>query len=262
MPGDLVHDGEFQGEVIQVGSRFSSLGVHGGQLLGGGTHRPVDVQNIRGILAGVSLGEGGQGFLGVLAVDLADDCLHFRLGKGGFVKHGRGEGKFAEDGANHQGNLPGVLPHAVLQGIAQEPVVDLGTVAHISAGHRHSGHDLGVGLHQLGIGKGLQLGCISSGETQLRKHGLHDLFAGSHTGGQHGFVGHTAHNEATVEQAVGCGNLHQVCHLHAAAGLAEDGHILRVAAEEGDVVMHPLQCRHHICVACVAGVFILLAEGG
>ena len=35
-----------------------------------------------------------------------------------------------------------------------------------------------------------------------------------------------------------------------------------IAAEGSDVFMHPFECRDHIGVAGVAGVFVFLAEGG
>ena len=73
---------------------------------------------IRGILPGVSLGEGDEDRFGVFAVDLTDDGSHFRVGQSGLVESGGSECKLAEDGADHQGDLIGVFPHPVLQRIA------------------------------------------------------------------------------------------------------------------------------------------------
>ncbi len=65
-----------------------------------------------------------------------------------------------------------------------------------------------------------------------------------------------------MEQPVRRGNLHQVEDFSPAAGLAEDGYIIRVAAKTGDIVPHPFQGRHQVRVACVGGVLVLLPIGG
>ena len=152
--------------------------------------------------------------------------------------------------------------HAVLQGVAQEPIVDLRHAAHISPGPGNARHDLGINPHQLRIRQCLQRLHIGVGETQFRQHSPHDLFTVSLTGGHHGGIAYAAHDQSLVEQAVRRRDLHQIRHLHAAAGLAENGHVLRIAAKEGDIVMNPLQRRYHIRVTSVTGVFIFLTEGG
>ena len=70
----------------------------------------------------------------------------------------------------------------------------------------------------------------------------------------------TAHYKTFLEQSVCRRNLHQVGDFHSAAGLAEDGYVLRIAAEQGDVVMYPMQSRYHVCVACIGGVFIFFSK--
>ena len=65
-----------------------------------------------------------------------------------------------------------------------------------------------------------------------------------------------------MEQALGRGHAHEGGHLAAAAGLAENQHVVRVAAELGNVVMDPLQGHGQVQHAAVGAVGILLAEGG
>ncbi len=70
------------------------------------------------------------------------------------------------------------------------------------------------------------------------------------------------HDDGLVEETVGLGYLAQHGNLGAAAGLAEDGDVLRVAAEVRYIVPHPAQGLHQVGHAHVHGVLVFLAEGG
>ena len=58
-----------------------------------------------------------------------------------------------------------------------------------------------------------------------------------------------------VKQALGARHRHQAQHFAAAAGLAENRDIAGIAAELGDVVLHPLQHRHQVQQAGIGGIF-------
>ena len=81
-------------------------------------------------------------------------------------------------------------------------------------------------------------------------------------GDAHGGVGlalqmdDAALDDGTVIEAIGGGHLHQGRDLSAAAGLAIDGHVVRVAAEGGDVLVNPAQSRGQVGDARVAGGLI------
>ena len=49
-----------------------------------------------------------------------------------------------------------------------------------------------------------------------------------------------------MEQTFGRGHGHQRSDLRAAAGLAKDHHLVRIAAKLADVVAHPLQRQHQV----------------
>ena len=64
-----------------------------------------------------------------------------------------------------------------------------------------------------------------------------------------------------VEEALRGRHVHQADDLAAAAGLPEDHDVAGIAAEALDVVVHPLQRRHEVGGAGVAGVRVLRAIG-
>ena len=69
-------------------------------------------------------------------------------------------------------------------------------------------------------------------------------------------------DDRLVKEAVRGRRLQKGVHLSAAARLAEDRDVVRISAEAGDVVVDPFQGRDHVGGAEVAGVLILLSEGG
>ena len=110
-------------------------------------------------------------------------------------------------------------------------------------GHRHFFQLLGVLFVDL---KGLQ---------NLQ----HQLLGG--TGGVKIPGGDNAgHDDHLLEQVLGLGNLPQHGDLGAAAGLAEDGDVLRVAPKAGDVLLHPAQGLHQIGHAHIYAVPVFLPE--
>ncbi len=65
-------------------------------------------------------------------------------------------------------------------------------------------------------------------------------------------------HDGFVEQAF-CGrHAEQVADFAAAAGFAKDRDVVWIAAERSDVVAHPLECKHQIEHAGIAGVCQLL----
>ena len=74
--------------------------------------------------------------------------------------------------------------------------------------------------------------------------------------------GEAAHDDGFVEQAGGLRRVHQRVGFAAAAGLAEDRHVIGVTAEGGDVVPHPFQGHYQIHLAVVPGAAVaaFLAE--
>ena len=53
-------------------------------------------------------------------------------------------------------------------------------------------------------------------------------------------------NDGAMKQSLGRGHGRQHGRLPAAAGLAEDGDVLGIAAERRDVVAHPFERQHQI----------------
>ena len=146
-------------------------------------------------------------------------------------------------------------------GIAGVVLIGDGHAAHIAALFLNGGRDLLIGLCQRLIGQGFQLLYVLFRQAQLLQHGLDQGAAVGFFWAQ-GAVVHAAHNDALLEQAVGRRGLHERGDLPAAAGLAENGDVLRVAAELGNVVMHPLEGSHQVRVSGIAGVPVLLPIGG
>ena len=73
-------------------------------------------------------------------------------------------------------------------------------------------------------------------------------FAGRNAGKCRAALGNTA-----VEQACGRRRCHHCRSFAATPGLTEDGHLIRVAAELGNVVFYPGKSRHQILRAGIGG---------
>ena len=112
-----------------------------------------------------------------------------------------------------------------------------------------------------GVGHLLQLFHLGFGDVQVAQAFQHQGL-GVIGGVEQGPAQHAGHDNHLVEQALGLGDLPQHGDFPAAAGLAEDGHVVRVAAKAGDVVPHPAQGLHQVGHAHVYGVPILLPKGG
>ena len=65
-----------------------------------------------------------------------------------------------------------------------------------------------------------------------------------------------------MEQAIRRRCLHQRPHLHTAAGLAKQRHILRVTAKGGNVFPDPLEGSDHIIRSRVGRIGIFFSKGG
>ena len=70
-------------------------------------------------------------------------------------------------------------------------------------------------------------------------------------------------NNRSVEKAVSCRHLKQCADLSAAAGLSEDGNIVRVASKLCNIIADPFQRRYDVCHADIAGIckFIISVSG-
>ena len=141
--------------------------------------------------------------------------------------------------------------------VAEVPVVRHRVAADVGAGLRDLGHHPVVRFGKLRIRDRLQRFDVVDAERlhQRRDDGravrLREV--------EHAVDAAALHN-ALVEQAVRGGRLHQRPDLHAAARLAEQRDVVRVAAEARDVVVDPLQRRDHIRAAGVAGVRVFFPE--
>ena len=166
------------------------------------------------------------------------------------------EAPFRDDAAHHDGDILRPIQEAHVVGVSQIPVVGGGgPPAHDALGLKAGAHGA-IGHAQLFEGHGLQGGNVRL--PQLLQQGFHQgLFAGFGGGGPP--AAHAAHEDALVEKALGRRGVQHGVDLSAAAGLAEDGHIVRVAAESGDVLMDPAQGFHQVGLAQVAAVGILPA---
>ena len=166
------------------------------------------------------------------------------------------EAPLGDDAAHHDGDILCPIQEAHVVGVPQIPVVGGGgPPAHDALGLQ-AGADGAIGHAQLLEGRRLQGGDVRF--PQLLQQGFHQgLFARLRGGGT--LAAHAAHEDALVEKALGRRGVQQGIHLAAAAGLAEDGHVLRVAAEGSDVLMDPAQGFHQVGLARVPAVSIPFA---
>ena len=263
VPGGVaVVQGHVQIEQVAVGGRLRVLGLLPGEVLGGLPAHGVQGEQVGEVLLRVALPEEPGDLFGVAPELLRDHGHALLLGELVLMGHAGGKGELPEHAADDGGDGLGVVREAHLPGVAHVELVLQGAVAGVVAllGDLR-GHGL-ICLRQLFILDGLQLLHLIRREAQMLEHGLDEGAAVLVRGGAQQAVEHAAHDDAFVEEAVRLGDLHQVEHLGPAAGLAEDGHVVRVAAEARDVLVDPLQSGHQICVARVGGVLVLLPVGG
>ena len=76
------------------------------------------------------------------------------------------------------------------------------------------------------------------------------------------FFHRTALHYRFMEQALGTWHGHQGQDFRSAARFAEDGDVIRVAAELVDIGFYPFQCRHQVLHAHVGGIFVWPAVCG
>ena len=142
-----------------------------------------------------------------------------------------------------------------------------------------------VGHHQSAVNAGeaargtqFLLGLVPDLKELLRGDGT-ELFQGFATGILHGFLPEgvvlfrrcrrqdladtaAGTHYGLVEQTFTQGTHAVLLHAHAACALAHDGHVVRIAAKSGDVVMHPLNGTQLVEQAVVAGEASLFLELG
>ena len=221
---------------------------------------------------GVQAQQVGQGPFGIahaeqlfkgrrifLAQVFFDQSPLLRLRHGVLIEGRGAEGReFAVHRADQEGHVLGFPAEALRQGIAQVMCVRERRLAHVPAFLAEIGRNRVIGFRQGGEGNGFQL--FDRLDTQLFHDGFRQLLAAALRVRQR--ADDAAHVVALGVQAVGLRALQQGGHLGTAAGLAEHGHVVRVAAEAFDIVPDPLEGRDDVVAARVAGVFVFVAEIG
>ena len=252
-------DGEFLTEHIIVHGGLALVDALEQEMLALRADAGLKVHQVRDGLVGIGLAEAGNQPFGILAEAFFQ--RHQLLGLGHAVLMGQvhAEGEFADHRAHHHRNIRRFGAEADLLPVAGEEVIRQGRFAAVDPLLAQLRLHLGVGGQQLPVrDRGQGVNVIRS---QLLQHGVHDLlpvFAVLRIAE----VGRDAtHHDALMEQAVRLGNLHHAGHLVAAARLAEQGHVVRVAAEGGNIVMHPLQGGDDVLAARVCAVRILVGVG-
>ena len=169
----------------------------------------------------------------------------------------------AEDRAGHERNAVGPvaeLTHHVLV-VGNDLPVERGAPDFLRRGSQR-GH---AGGNERRVRHRLQLVDLVAAEIQVlervRRDRLLRLDARGDVGRAIGVVA-AALRRDLVEQPLGGRHVHHADDFAAATGLAEDHHVRGIAAEGFDVLLHPLQRRHQIGRARVAGVRILRTVGG
>ena len=168
--------------------------------------------------------------------------------------------KLRNDGAHHGGNLQRSGAETAMEGIAGIVLVGHGGPVDLLSLGFQSLCGLVHRPDKLGHRHLFQLLHIFFLNAQVLQNLQNQLFGG--TGGDKVIFHHAGHDNHLVEQALCLGDLSQHGHLHAAAGLAEDGHIVRVSAKAGDVVPHPAESLYQVGHAHVHRVLIFLPKIG
>ncbi len=254
--------GGFPGKHIQVGGRYARRGdgIDGNQGLGAEHH--VNGQEVlRGVVR-PRLGEGRDVFFHPVAEGGNQLLLGF------FQRHLRTVGpalELIEGRADHQRDIGGNVRETGLERLLKQHfAVGRGAEAPHHRRTRRPGADAGghgplARRHQLAVRHVGQLVQLVRADPQL----IHDRAAE--------LLGHrfgidiedgAAHNDGLVEQAPGGRHAHQGADLAASARLAEDGDVVRVAAESLDIVPDPFQRLHDVQHPHHPGVLVLFAEGG
>ena len=252
---------QLEGEHVGIGCRLRAGSFQFDKVLASLAEDAVQTYEITEALSGIGFFKQRDQLVGVLVAkfvgnQLAAFFFGHRVAVG--IAGAKGD-KFVQYGANHDRD-----------GLCMFGKTDGERVAGIEVvGNRTAGADIMasfgnfrtyfiVGFGKIFVGNGFQFFHIF--QAQLFHQCLDDLGAIGNGGILE--VCDTRLDDAFVEQAFGGRGLHQRIDFHAAARLAEQSDILRVSAEVCDIVMNPLKGSNHVRVACVAGVFILVAERG
>ena len=227
----------------------------------------VQEQHVRQVPLGIGLSEQPDHLLLFVTEELCEVLV-----QGGFVPlvlDGVADlpvevaGEFPQHRAHQHGNVQALLPPAEVQGVAQKVLpIGQGSPAHALALLVQGVNGVHGGLGQVVPVHVLDPGCLCFRDAQV----LQDQGRGLLVGGTVLFysfraavaTGPARFHNGPVEQAVRRRGLGQGDHLAAAAGLAKDGDVLRVAAKVLNVLMDPLQCGHQVGQARLGGVLVLL----
>ena len=259
--GQAAVDREIVGQHPGIGRRFRDLYPRGNIVDGGLAEAGVDVHEVIDVLVRIGLFELFQHELRALAVERTHTLQLRLLRVGRVVDLAAPQKLLGHDAAHDQRGVLCLFREADEHGIARVFRVGGGRPVHADALAAESCRSALPGGGEGLIGDALDLVDGLLCESQLLHHSPGNFFAVL----RRIFfdeVGDTALDDGLVEEARGGGHLHKRVDLHAAAGLAEDGDVVRVAAETGDVVPHPPQGHDDVVHARGAGEGVLLSKFG
>ena len=134
-----------------------------------------------------------------------------------------------------------MLGKTYIPGISKVIAIGNRPASGVTARFSDSGNHLFIGFGQSLIGQCFQLFHLGFGQSQFIEHGLNQWTAISVlTIHQTTTISDTTHDNSLVEQAVRCGSLHKGSNLSTTARLTKDGHIFRISAKAGNIIMYPL----------------------
>ncbi len=224
------HRGEIHGVLAEL-----EVADDGDQEIGGRRvcqGRTIDVDHAVGLgRVNAEIAPDPVARIGVLQIEILHVAAHEPRGFGRRI-------------ADEQRDVGSAVRHDRVIGMVREaPVVDDGI--------NRVGHDL-HGRDQLIHGQRLQRFGIGTGEAGGHRDSMRHT--GGFLGGAHvGTAGEALH-DGFVKQSVRRRKCHQGCNLGGAPRLAEDGHVVGIATESGDIVTDPPQREHHVQHAGIAGI--------
>ena len=220
---------------------------------------------VRGQRAGELVGPGLAAVLLAVQAEIRDDGLHVAGVVEGVADHVGDVGQGAVDTGLVKAFRKDITVDVRGDGGGGEDAALAGGAA-VEGAHREDGFGRGAAeLLQVGetgpvgdlLGGGLGIG---EGQGTLLRHGAHAR--------EHGLDGLArireaagAHDDGLVEEALGERGGRQELRAAAAGALAEQHHVVRVAAELGDVGLHPLQGLDLVQGAPVAGRVLRVLRG-
>ena len=177
-----------------------------------------------------------------------------------FSRNSRTEIKLAQCCSDQKRDCLRMLRKAMLHRIAQIFFSDMRHISYITACCRNSRRGLQIGFGKLCIGNRLQFFHLVFRKTKFFQHSCHNLSAILFFRIPLEPV-HAALNDPFMEKTVCLRHLHERPDLCPAAGLTENGHIVRISAKAANIVMYPLKRRNDIQISCIGRGFILFSKG-